>query len=184
MRGMDRRRLRGERSSIPRVAVIAGTGWRAEVLRASLEHADVELCDSASADVVVLVQGAVGYDGDLRRIRRDAVVFSEFPVDARRGEVHLLPSDTTPAALLTALRSPRRVPRQRTAPSSEPSPNLSPRERQVLAYLSTGHTNAQIASALDMSPNTARTHVQNLLSKMQAPNRAAAVAFAHRRALI
>jgi len=43
---------------------------------------------------------------------------------------------------------------------------LTPRELAVLTELSLGHDNATVARALRMSPNTVRTHVQNILSKL------------------
>jgi two-component system nitrate/nitrite response regulator NarL len=55
---------------------------------------------------------------------------------------------------------------------------LTAREREVLALLSRGATSQSIADALDIAPNTVRTHVQNVLSKLQVHSRLEAVAFA------
>ena len=55
---------------------------------------------------------------------------------------------------------------------------LSAREREVLALVSTGLTDREIAAALSLSTRTVGNHVQNILTKMDAPNRAAAVALA------
>ena len=55
---------------------------------------------------------------------------------------------------------------------------LTAREREVLALLSRGATSQSIADALDIAPNTVRTHVQNILSKLQVHSRLEAVAFA------
>lgn len=54
---------------------------------------------------------------------------------------------------------------------------LSPREREVLRLLAEGADNAAIARALVISPQTARTHIQNILSKLGAHSRLEAVAF-------
>lgn len=54
---------------------------------------------------------------------------------------------------------------------------LTRREREVLALLSDGSDNEAIASALVISPETARTHVQNLLSKLGVHSRLEAAAF-------
>jgi DNA-binding NarL/FixJ family response regulator len=43
---------------------------------------------------------------------------------------------------------------------------LTPREREVLRLLSTGKDSVYIARALDLSPNTIRTHVQHILRKL------------------
>jgi DNA-binding NarL/FixJ family response regulator len=43
---------------------------------------------------------------------------------------------------------------------------LTPRELQVLTALASGAASAEIARSLKMSPNTVRTHVQNVLGKL------------------
>jgi DNA-binding NarL/FixJ family response regulator len=55
---------------------------------------------------------------------------------------------------------------------------LTPREREVLRLLATGADNAAIGRALVISPQTARTHIQNILSKLGAHSRLEAVALA------
>jgi RNA polymerase sigma factor (sigma-70 family) len=44
---------------------------------------------------------------------------------------------------------------------------LSPREREVLALLGLGWSNAQIGRELYISPHTVRTHLQNILQKLE-----------------
>ncbi|MFB7918381.1 response regulator transcription factor [Streptomyces sp. NPDC056061] len=53
---------------------------------------------------------------------------------------------------------------------------LSPRELQVLAELTTGRTNRQIAERLYITPRTVGTHIEHILAKLDLPNRAAAAA--------
>jgi DNA-binding NarL/FixJ family response regulator len=60
---------------------------------------------------------------------------------------------------------------------------LTRRERQVLAMLARGADNRAIADALTISPDTARTHIQNLLGKLGVHSRLEAAAFAVRRGL-
>ncbi|HZB59519.1 MAG TPA: response regulator transcription factor, partial [Actinomycetota bacterium] len=48
-----------------------------------------------------------------------------------------------------------------------PLNRLSPREREVLALLGRGWSNAQIGRELYISPHTVRTHVQNILQKLE-----------------
>lgn len=62
--------------------------------------------------------------------------------------------------------------------------HLTAREREVLALLSRGATSQSIADALGIAPNTVRTHVQNILSKLQAHSRLEAVAFAVRHGVV
>jgi DNA-binding NarL/FixJ family response regulator len=55
---------------------------------------------------------------------------------------------------------------------------LTPREREVLRLLVEGHDRSSIAQVLVISPETARTHVQRVLHKLQVRSRAEAVALA------
>jgi DNA-binding NarL/FixJ family response regulator len=48
---------------------------------------------------------------------------------------------------------------------------LSPREKEVLVLVAEGHTNKAIADRLYLSPNTIKTHVSSLLTKLQAGTR-------------
>jgi DNA-binding NarL/FixJ family response regulator len=43
---------------------------------------------------------------------------------------------------------------------------LTPREREVLACLAAGNSRREMADQLHMSPNTLRTHLQNLMAKL------------------
>jgi DNA-binding NarL/FixJ family response regulator len=55
---------------------------------------------------------------------------------------------------------------------------LTPREREVLALLANGGDNDSIAAALVISPQTARTHIQNVLVKLGVHSRLEAAALA------
>jgi DNA-binding CsgD family transcriptional regulator len=57
---------------------------------------------------------------------------------------------------------------------------LTPRELEVLGYLSAGATNKKIAAALFISEKTASVHVSNILGKLGVANRGEAGALAHR----
>jgi DNA-binding NarL/FixJ family response regulator len=61
---------------------------------------------------------------------------------------------------------------------------LSPRELDVLGLLAEGLTNQQIGQELELSPRTVKTHVQNLLAKLESPDRTGAVARGFRLGLI
>jgi DNA-binding NarL/FixJ family response regulator len=54
-------------------------------------------------------------------------------------------------------------------------PELSEREREILALIAQGHTNAEIAERLVLSPKTVRNHVTNILSKLQVADRTQAI---------
>ena len=83
----------------------------------------------------------------------------------------------TPALLARLL--PRLSPRQRGR-----NPNLTSREREVLALVADGLTNPQIAKELFVSPDTVRNHVSSILSKLGAHSKLQAVAIAMQRGLV
>jgi DNA-binding NarL/FixJ family response regulator len=69
----------------------------------------------------------------------------------------------------------------RAASSSDAPPplnDLTDREREVLALLTLGSTNRQIAETLLISPNTVKKHVDHILQKLGVRTRAGAVAAA------
>lgn len=88
-------------------------------------------------------------------------------------------SSLPPAApiLVRALTAP-------VASASAPTVRLSPREQEVLELVAEGYSNAMIATRLHLSENTVKTYVENLLSRLNARNRAEAVAAASRQNLI
>lgn len=53
---------------------------------------------------------------------------------------------------------------------------LSPRELEVLAEVTAGRTNREIAERLYITPRTVGTHIEHILTKLGLPNRAAAAA--------
>jgi DNA-binding NarL/FixJ family response regulator len=61
---------------------------------------------------------------------------------------------------------------------------LTRRERQVLALLADGADNDDIARALVISPQTARSHVQNALRKLGVHSRLEAMAFVTRNGML
>lgn len=65
-------------------------------------------------------------------------------------------------------------PRPRDESPSIPFPELTDREREVLACIAHGDTNAQIAEGLTISLKTVRNHVSNIFTKLQVVNRAQA----------
>jgi DNA-binding NarL/FixJ family response regulator len=87
------------------------------------------------------------------------------------GEVHL---DSAVARQLT---------RRMTAPQVGLSA-LTAREREILALVAQGHSNREIAEQLVISERTARTHVSNVLSKLQLSSRTQAALLAIREGLI
>jgi pimeloyl-ACP methyl ester carboxylesterase/DNA-binding CsgD family transcriptional regulator len=72
--------------------------------------------------------------------------------------------------------------REATAPGDDPAfAALSPREREVLAGITEGLSNAEIAERLAISGKTVRNHVSNLFDKLGVWTRAQAIVFARDR---
>jgi DNA-binding NarL/FixJ family response regulator len=74
--------------------------------------------------------------------------------------------------------------RRRDDPAALLASQLTPRELEVLAMLVEGLTGPEMAARLGVSPNTIRTHVQSILTKLQVHSRLEAAAFAVRHGLV
>jgi len=91
---------------------------------------------------------------------------------AAQGEVAF--SRGVTSVLVDALREQlRRVELVEQLPSDR---RLTKREWEVLAIIADGRTNRDTAAALCISAETVRSHVSNILAKLDAPNRSAAAA--------
>ena len=114
-----------------------------------------------------LRNGAVGYLlKDAEAVEVAAAIRA-----AVRGEVHL---DSAVARRLTQ--------DLRTGPAGPAL--LTPRERQILALLGECRSNREIANILVISERTARTHVSNVLSKLNLTSRTQAALMAIREGLV
>jgi two-component system nitrate/nitrite response regulator NarL len=74
--------------------------------------------------------------------------------------------------LVRGLQSTRETPRE------EEKDTLSPREREILAHLTKGHSNKQIARNLDVAESTVKIHVQHILRKLNLSSRVQAAVYA------
>jgi DNA-binding NarL/FixJ family response regulator len=92
---------------------------------------------------------------------------------AARSETWLPPSETGDVLRLL-LRGPDSEPEE----GAEALAVLTPREREVLACLAEGTPRREVAGQLHMSPNTVRTHVQNIMNKLGVHSVLEAVALA------
>ncbi|MGH2861737.1 MAG: HD domain-containing phosphohydrolase [Solirubrobacteraceae bacterium] len=98
---------------------------------------------------------------------------TELREQARAGQ---LDGDSVDAVLAVAGHG---SPKRSTAPA-----NLTPRELEVLKLIAIGHTTAQVAQALGISPKTADHHIQHIYAKIGASNRSIATLFAMQHGLI
>ena len=141
--------------------------------RALSPHTQVVALTSATEDTAVVAAlraGALGY------VRKDAdpLALLEAIRAAARGRTLLDPA--VAAALLQELT--REKARERVGAT------LTEREREVLRQLAHGRTNHEIAVALVVTDETVKTHVGNILSKLQLAHRTQAVIYALKNGLI
>ncbi|CAO5178638.1 Response regulator UvrY [Frankia sp. AiPs1] len=68
-------------------------------------------------------------------------------------------------------------------PTAAPFPELTDRERDVLGLVANGWPNNRIGRNLGLTPKTVANHVSNILTKLNAPDRAAAILRARRAGL-
>jgi DNA-binding NarL/FixJ family response regulator len=61
---------------------------------------------------------------------------------------------------------------------------LTPSERKILRFVTSGQSNKEIAFNLDISENTVKTHVKNLFDKLGVSDRTSAATLAIRRGLV
>ncbi|MFD8382299.1 response regulator [Streptomyces sp. NPDC059679] len=61
---------------------------------------------------------------------------------------------------------------------------LTPREREILVHVASGHSNTEIGAQLNISVATVKTHVSRLLTKLHAHDRAQLVVIAYETGLI
>ncbi len=93
-----------------------------------------------------------------------------------RGEAFVTPS--------MAARILDEFTRQAREGKARASGGLSPREREVLALLTRGAVNKEIAAALAISENTVKNHLKSIMEKLHVENRVQAVAYALREGLV
>jgi len=151
---------------------------------------------------------AICADPDLSSTR--ILILTTFEIDEyvaralRAGASGFLGKDTSTDALLAGIRtvasgdallSPQatRTLITRFLASPEPgtglaTPNrlaaLTSREREVMTLAAEGHSNAEIAGKLFVSPLTARTHIHRAMTKLDARDRAQLVVIAYQTGLV
>jgi NarL family two-component system response regulator LiaR len=109
----------------------------------------------------------------------------------RAGAAGYVRKDADPEVLLAAVRAvaagrtyidpsaAAQIARAAVAPD-----DLTPREIDVLRQLAFGRSNKEIADSLSIAEETVKTHVGNVLAKLQVENRAQAIVQALKRGLV
>jgi DNA-binding NarL/FixJ family response regulator len=190
------------------IEVIAEADTGTAALAAAREmRPDVVLMDIRMPEMDGLAATrAIAADPALAEVR--VVVLTTFELDEyvfeamRAGASGFLVKHTEPAELVRAVRvvadgdallSPsvtRRLVSEFAARTKQPAgpatalAELTSREREVMALVAEGLTNAEIGERLFMSPATARTHVSRILTKLGARDRTQLVVMAYESGLV
>jgi two-component system, NarL family, response regulator LiaR len=173
-------------------------------------HAAVAALRAVEPDVVLLDLVMPGLDGlgVLRALgdrppRPAVIVLTSFLAEdmlvsaVRAGALSYLPKTTAVERVVEAVRAAAGggsvldpgvaallVRRVRDAADDGPLSALSPRERQVLAALSRGRSNREIARELSLSEETVKSHVSSVLSKLHLQDRTQAAIFGLQQRLV
>ncbi len=154
-----------------------GTGSEAtRIVKTRWPSARVVMLTAITDDETVLESIQAGADGYLTKDRAVAEVVQAVR-SAHAGEI-LLPRSVIVdiARRVVAARD-----RQQDRVFVEP---LTPRELEVLRALTEGLASPDICERLGITPNTLRTHVQNIMGKLHVHSKLEAVAFALRHRLV
>ncbi len=189
--------------SDPRIELVGEAADGVEAVElARREQPDVMLMDvrMPRLDGVEATRRIVGQPGNRTRV----LILTTFDLDEyvfgalQAGAGGFLVKDVEPEGLLRAIEvlaagesllAPRATTRlieeylaRRPAPSGPPPPGLAEltaREREVLAAVGRGRTNAEIARELFITYATVKSHVSHLLTKLDARDRTQLVVLAH-----
>jgi len=156
---------------------IDGLGVTRAIARAGLPVRVLVMTDHDTDEDVLaaIAAGAAGY------LCKDA------PADELVAAVHAIAAGgavITPAVLNRILvRVAEALPAPETTTASKLDA-LTDREREVLVHVARGHSNAEIAAALQVSETTIKTHVGHVLTKLRLRDRTQAVVLAYETGLV
>jgi DNA-binding NarL/FixJ family response regulator len=154
-----------------------GTGADAtRFIKSRWPGAKVIMLTGVTDDETMLDSIQAGADGYLTKDRAISDVV-EAVRGAQAGEILL------PRAVIFGIAQRVAAARERSA-ARNPIEQLTPRELEVLRALAEGLASGDICARLYIAPNTLRTHVQNIMSKLRVHSKLEAVAVALRYRLV
>jgi DNA-binding NarL/FixJ family response regulator len=142
-------------------------------LRAMCPDMQILVLTSLADENTLMRAIEAGVGGFVGKHRPVSEVFAAIR-QAHEGEIVM------PSNLLVGLLN-RRQPAHPAVAQHEP---LTPREKEILTYTAQGKSGATIAAELNISLLTVRTHLRNLMSKLNVHSRLEAVAYALRNGII
>lgn len=166
------------------VAVVAAT--RPDVLLLDLYMPDLDghavlsaLSEAEHRPAIVVLTSATADDDLVRALQAGA---TSYLLKTAGGEQVI--AAIRDAANRTSSLSPELLTRLTRALRRQPEPDpfgpLTPREREVLDLIASGHSNRQIARQLAIGEQTVKTHVGSILGKLNLQDRVQAAIFALR----
>jgi FixJ family two-component response regulator len=172
-------------------------GWQAEAFASAAEFLQSERPEAPSClvlDVQMPDLDGLALQHGLYKSRLSLPIvfitaFPDIPITVqaiKSGAVDFLPKPVDDDALLNAVRQALAQGAQEREASSEASAlweryeRLSPREREVLAYVVGGLLNKQIAHRLDVTEKTIKVHRGQVMRKMEAASLAELVRMAEK----
>jgi DNA-binding NarL/FixJ family response regulator len=154
-----------------------GTGAEAtRLIKTRWPSAKVIMLTAVNDDETMLDAIQAGADGYLTKDRASDEVVGAVRA-AHAGEILL------PRAVVFEIAQRVGLAR-RQAVASRSVEQLTPREMEVLGALAQGLSSREICERLYIAPNTLRTHVQNIMSKLRVHSKLEAVALALRQNLL
>lgn len=172
----------------------------------------VALCTEHAPDVVLMDLIMPGMDGveATRRVKQASPRSNIIVLTSYHDDEHVLPAmkagatsyilkDVSPEELVRAVRMAAKgevtlhpsiaakVVKnlcKSECGSADPDPDLSPRELEVLRLIAEGMANVEIAERLFISEKTVKSHVSNILSKLQLADRTQAAVYAWREGFV
>ncbi|GAB4198141.1 MAG: response regulator transcription factor [Wenzhouxiangellaceae bacterium] len=118
------------------------------------------------------------------RLIRDAMDAGALSYLLKDVDAAILAASVRKAANGEAVLHPRVAQRLKQGKSTDGDLGLSPREKEVLGLMAEGMSNQQIADTLHIGEKTVKSHVSNVLAKLEVNDRTQAAVYAWRHGLV